>query len=64
MGITRAKHRLTVTYTQSRAKYGQREAVRPSRFLYEMHGKKPPDELVKQPKKPVKRKARRRVTRK
>ena len=46
VGITRAKHRLTVTYVQSRARYGQRQAVLPSRFLYEMNGKQPPAELL------------------
>jgi DNA helicase II / ATP-dependent DNA helicase PcrA len=46
VGITRAKQRLTVTYVASRARYGQREAVMPSRFLYEMLGKTPPPELL------------------
>jgi DNA helicase II / ATP-dependent DNA helicase PcrA len=42
VGITRARRRLTLTYTGSRAKYGQRTATIPSRFLYELRGKKPP----------------------
>ena len=46
VGITRAKERLTVTYAKSRARYGQRETVKPSRFLYEMHGKEPPPEIL------------------
>jgi hypothetical protein len=66
VGITRARHRLTVTYVQSRAKYGRREGVMPSRFLYEMHGEEAPKEViahaqrevVEEPeKKPAKKKA-------
>jgi DNA helicase-2/ATP-dependent DNA helicase PcrA len=45
VGITRARQRLTVTYVASRARYGQREAVMPSRFLYEMLGRPPPPEI-------------------
>ena len=42
VGITRARRRLTLTYAGSRARYGQRAATIPSRFLYEMRGKQPP----------------------
>lgn len=42
VGITRARRRLTLTYTGSRARYGQRAATTPSRFLYEIRGKQPP----------------------
>ncbi len=42
VGITRARRQLTLTYTGSRARYGQRAMSTPSRFLYEMRGKKPP----------------------
>ncbi|MCK5867413.1 MAG: ATP-binding domain-containing protein, partial [Mycoplasmataceae bacterium] len=44
VGITRARQHLTMTYTQSRARYGERIPSIPSRFLYEMRGKElPPD---------------------
>ncbi|MBN2301853.1 MAG: UvrD-helicase domain-containing protein, partial [Lentisphaerae bacterium] len=46
VGITRAKKRLTLTFTRSRARYGQRLLVTPSRFLYELRGKQPPEELI------------------
>jgi len=39
VGITRARQRLTLTYTKSRARYGQRVPSIPSRFLYEMRSK-------------------------
>jgi DNA helicase-2/ATP-dependent DNA helicase PcrA len=42
VGITRAKERLTISYAETRARYGQRVTVVPSRFLYEMHGQQPP----------------------
>lgn len=42
VGVTRAKRRLTLTFTASRAKYGQRVGTIPSRFLYEIRGRKPP----------------------
>jgi superfamily I DNA/RNA helicase len=42
VGITRARRRLTMTYTVGRAKYGDRVASIPSRFLYESLGKPPP----------------------
>ncbi|MCK5850930.1 MAG: UvrD-helicase domain-containing protein [Kiritimatiellae bacterium] len=68
VGITRARQHLTMTYTQSRAKYGQRIPSIPSRFLYEMRGKPLPPgftetvakQICKTPtekkKKPVKKK--------
>jgi len=46
VGITRAKRRLTISYTASRARYGDRLNSLPSRFLYEMLGKKPPAQLI------------------
>ncbi|MFC1463066.1 3'-5' exonuclease, partial [Verrucomicrobiota bacterium] len=46
VGVTRAKRRLTLTFTASRAKYGQRVGTIPSRFLYELRGKKPPVEQM------------------
>lgn len=42
VGITRARRRLTLTYTGSRARYGQRAATIASRFVYEIRGKQPP----------------------
>ncbi len=44
VGVTRAKRRLTLTFTASRARYGQRVSTIASRFLYEIRGKKPPVE--------------------
>jgi superfamily I DNA/RNA helicase len=49
VGITRAKQRLTATYVETRARYGQRATVRPSRFLYEMRGRTPPPALLEDP---------------
>jgi len=46
VGVTRAKRRLTITFTASRAKYGQRVGTIPSRFLYEIRGKKAPVEQM------------------
>lgn len=42
VGITRAKQRLTLTFVESRARYGQRVAVVPSRFVYEVQGLQAP----------------------
>jgi len=49
VGITRARRRLTLTYTGSRARYGQRATTVPSRFLYEIRGKQPPASVVPPP---------------
>ncbi|MEI6972461.1 MAG: 3'-5' exonuclease, partial [bacterium] len=49
VGITRARRRLTLTYTGSRARFGQRATTMPSRFLYEIQGKKPPTAVVSVP---------------
>ncbi|MDP6524508.1 MAG: UvrD-helicase domain-containing protein [Kiritimatiellia bacterium] len=46
VGITRAQKGLTLSYTRSRARYGQRAATIPSRFLYELKGKQVPDEVI------------------
>jgi ATP-dependent DNA helicase Rep len=46
VGITRAMKTLTISYCAERAKYGKRAAAMPSRFLFEMRGKEPPDDWV------------------
>ncbi|MFC1499289.1 ATP-dependent helicase [Verrucomicrobiota bacterium] len=46
VGITRAKRRLILTYTASRARYGQRVGTIASRFLYELRGKTAPVEAI------------------
>ena len=43
VGITRAKRRLAITYCLQRAKYGRPSPCHPSRFLFEMTGKEPPE---------------------
>jgi DNA helicase-2/ATP-dependent DNA helicase PcrA len=43
VGITRAQRRLVMTYCAERAKYGRPSPCHPSRFLFEMQGKEPPD---------------------
>ncbi|MEM7517326.1 MAG: ATP-dependent helicase, partial [Planctomycetota bacterium] len=44
VGITRARKRLTVTWSGERSKYGTKVASMPSRFLFEAKGEKPPAE--------------------
>lgn len=46
VGVTRAKRRLTLTFTASRSRYGQRVNTIASRFLYEIRGKQPPVEQM------------------
>ena len=46
VGITRARHELTFTRTETRAHYGHRKPSMASRFLYEFSGAKPPDDWV------------------
>jgi DNA helicase-2/ATP-dependent DNA helicase PcrA len=43
VGITRAQEFLTLTASQTRSKYGHRGPSMPSRFLYELTGRTPPD---------------------
>jgi ATP-dependent DNA helicase UvrD/PcrA len=42
VAVTRAKQRLTLTFTRERAKYGRRASSMPSRFLFELKGDAPP----------------------
>jgi DNA helicase-2/ATP-dependent DNA helicase PcrA len=55
VGVTRARDRLTLTWTKTRTKWGKRRPTKPSRFLAEMRGEVEPPK----PKKPraVKRRA-------
>jgi DNA helicase-2/ATP-dependent DNA helicase PcrA len=46
VGITRAREELTLTRTQTRAKYGRRAPSMASRFLYEYLGTPPPADWV------------------
>ncbi|HXV61740.1 MAG TPA: UvrD-helicase domain-containing protein [Vicinamibacteria bacterium] len=44
VGITRAMRSLTLSYVSERARYGKRAQTMPSRFLFEMRGKDPPED--------------------
>jgi len=44
VAVTRAKRRLTLTFTRERAKFGRRAQSMPSRFLFELKGEAPPPE--------------------
>jgi DNA helicase-2/ATP-dependent DNA helicase PcrA len=46
VGVTRAQRLLLMTFCTARAKFGKLQACHPSRFLFEMKGKAPPDDWV------------------
>ena len=46
VGITRARERLTLSWTQARARHGHKLASHPSRFLFEIKGTPPPDDWI------------------
>ena len=46
VGVTRAQRLLLMTFCTARAKFGKLQACHPSRFLFEMKGKTPPDDWV------------------
>lgn len=72
VGVTRAQHELSISYCAARAKFGKLVPCHPSRFLFEMKEKTPPDDWVASgsapppmpppPKKKAKRKSARRRT--
>jgi superfamily I DNA/RNA helicase len=41
VGVTRARRRLTLTWTKTRARHGRRIESMPSRFVFEIRGEKP-----------------------
>ena len=43
VGVTRAQQDLTITYCEARAKFGKLKPCHPSRFLFEMKEKEPPE---------------------
>ena len=44
VGVTRAKHELSISYCAARAKFGKLVPCHPSRFLFEMKEKTPPED--------------------
>ncbi len=46
VGVTRAQRDLTITYCEARAKFGRLQSCHPSRFLFEMREKEPPQGWV------------------
>ncbi len=42
VGVTRAQKKLTLSYAKTRARFGNRVEVSPSRFLFELDGAEPP----------------------
>jgi DNA helicase-2/ATP-dependent DNA helicase PcrA len=46
VGVTRAQRLLVMTFCTARAKFGKLQACHPSRFLFEIKGKTPPDDWV------------------
>ncbi|MDP6963832.1 MAG: 3'-5' exonuclease, partial [Planctomycetota bacterium] len=46
VGVTRAQRLLLMTFCTARAKFGKLQACHPSRFLFELKGKIPPDDWV------------------
>ncbi|MDE0585065.1 MAG: UvrD-helicase domain-containing protein, partial [Planctomycetota bacterium] len=46
VGVTRAQRLLLMTFCTARAKFGKLQSCHPSRFLFEMKGKAPPDDWV------------------
>jgi superfamily I DNA/RNA helicase len=46
VGITRARRHLTLTWTKTRARHGRRSETMPSRFLFELMEKPPPEGWV------------------